>query len=94
MAWPLTRRTTYVNDSPPPIDADDLNAIQDEFGKTYRGETSFKGITIDGTGGAAVTSSARRIDCTGGDLTLAVEPGQGAHRSDDGHRIERRNQRT
>lgn len=55
MAWPLQRLVTFVARTVPVISADDfLNAIQDWVVDLSLGLVSVKGITCDGTGGAAV----------------------------------------
>lgn len=60
-AWPLTRRTTYVANTAPAIKAADLNAMQDVVGDMLEGDYSYKGLVIDGTGGAAATPVAGSI---------------------------------
>lgn len=78
-AWPLTPRTTYVSGTTPAIKAADLNAFQAAINSLYAGTGSVVGLTVDGTGGTAVTApaglavvSGRVTDTTAPTATVAT----------------------
>jgi len=63
-ALPLSRSTTYVAGSPPPIKAQDLNDLQDYMGTLYSGTRSVKSLVADGTGGASVAPQTGTVVAT------------------------------
>lgn len=60
-AWPTTPLTTYVSGTTPAIKAADLNAFQTAINKILLGEYTYKGIVVDGTGGAGTTPNAGSV---------------------------------
>lgn len=60
-AWPTTPLTTYVSGTTPAIKAADLNAFQTAINKGFLGEYTYKGIVVDGTGGAGTTPNAGSV---------------------------------
>lgn len=54
MTLPLSPNTSYSAGTPPPVHADDLNAIQQYLAGLYTAGYSVKALVVDGTGGASV----------------------------------------
>ena len=81
-AWPRTPLTTYVSNTTPVIHASDLNSFQSAINGIILGTYSEQGITVDGTGGATVTSPAgslvvsRLVAATTTTPTPSVAPGE------------------
>lgn len=58
MTLPLSRSTTYIDDSLPAIAAQDLNDLQDYQSFLYNGVRSVKGIVLDASGNVVYSRSA------------------------------------
>jgi hypothetical protein len=61
MALPLSSSTTYVATTTPSIKAQDLNDLQKYLSGLYSNLYSIKGLTVDGTGGAAGTAASGQV---------------------------------
>lgn len=64
--WPYARRTTYINDSLPAIDADDLNAMQDRIvdlglNPIFFGDGHDGAAVLDGAGAVAGCSRSGSV---------------------------------
>lgn len=68
MAWPLTPYESVS--AGVTVKAALLTAIQEAINGAYGATYSFKGLVIDGTGGAVVVGVARQLSCTGGQLDI------------------------
>jgi hypothetical protein len=61
MAWPATPLATFVNASAPACDATFLNNLQSGINGLVTGMYSFRSLTTDGAGGAAIAGGTGTI---------------------------------